>query len=258
MFASVPEHEYQAVLKSLRMEYELLNGLRPRGFRLKIPRASTHAAAAGQTNFTWIMPNHQVSACLAGGREGVWQGGDVKNADIQANSTEGASAACPSTGSRHSKYRIIVVALLLLLLAALAVCISIAVNGSRATGDTGSYLVAQGSMTSAEAQEMLDEQTDASRITVSVAPFMRLKDDGSLRVNFIVEEPNNGFSERIEIEQDNQLVYSSGSVKPGFAIEWCQAPNAHVGPAVATVYALENEGGDYGNPVSVEVEIVAE
>ena len=144
----------------------------------------------------------------------------------------------------------LVIALVVLLLLSLGWCTQ------RSEGDTGSKIYPIGSMSSAEAQEMLDEQTESSRITVSLSPAMRLLSDGSLRVNFIVDEPNNGLSERLEIEQDGEIVYASGAVEPGYAIEWCQAPAAHTGSAIATVYALDGKGHDHGNPISVEVSIV--
>ena len=166
-----------------------------------------------------------------------------------------AHDASDERGSSKKKWLLPLILLLLCL--ALAAGLIVALNTPRASGDTGTYVIPQGSMTSAEAQALLDEQTESSRITVSLAPTMRLTSDGSLRANFIVEEPNNGLSERLEIEQDGRVVYASGTVRPGYAIEWCQAPEAHAGPALATVYALDDAGADRGNPVSVEVQIVA-
>ena len=122
--------------------------------------------------------------------------------------------------------------------------------------DTGSYIIPQGDMTDEEAQAMLDEQAEKSRITVSLSPNPTLKDDGQLRVNFIVVEPNNGYSERLEIEQDGAIIYRSGVVEPGHKIEWGQSVNAHVGGAVATVYAVDDDDLDHGNPISVESEII--
>lgn len=142
--------------------------------------------------------------------------------------------------------------ILLLLATSAALCWELV----RPKGDTGTYLIPRGEMTAQEAQAMLDGQVASSRITVSLSPSMRLREDGSLRVNFLVEEPNNGFSERVEVEQGGRIIYASGVVAPGYGIEWCQAPEAHVGPAVATVYALDESGNDRGNPVSIELEIV--
>lgn len=130
-------------------------------------------------------------------------------------------------------------------------------TGNPPSGDIGSYVIPQGDMTDSEARALLDEMAEKSRIAVSVAPKMLLADDGTLRVNFVVAKPNNGFSERLEIEQDETVVYRSGIVEPGYKIEWGTAQNAHAGEAIATVYAVSN-GTETGNPVSVEVEIADE
>lgn len=123
-------------------------------------------------------------------------------------------------------------------------------------GDTGSYIIPQGTMTDEEAQALVDDQAEKSRITVSIRPTQELKPDGALHVNFVVVEGNNGFSERLEVAQDGNVVYKSGIVKPGNMIEWGASRDAHAGPATATVYAVDDAGNDSGNPVSVEVEIV--
>ena len=122
-------------------------------------------------------------------------------------------------------------------------------------GETGSYLIPKGDMSDEEAQRMLDEMTEKSRITVSLAPEMRLRDNGDMRVNLVVPEGNNGLSERLEVEQDGRVVYRSGVVPPGNRLEWGSNSQAHEGDATATVYAVQDEA-DFGNPVSVEVTIV--
>ena len=146
------------------------------------------------------------------------------------------------------------VALVSLLVAVTGAFLLIALLSLPAQGDTGSYIIPKEQMSDEEAQEMLDEMAEKSRITVSLAPNMRLTEDGQLRVNFIVMEPNNGLSERLEVEQDGAVVYRSGVVSPGNMIEWCQSQGAHAGSAIATVYAVSGED-DTGNPVSVEVQI---
>lgn len=124
-------------------------------------------------------------------------------------------------------------------------------------GDTGSYLIPKGDMSDEDAQKLVDEMAEKSRITVSLAPEMRLASDGRLRVNLVVPEGNNGLSERLEIEQDGKVVYRSGIVAPGNRLEWGNnTEGAHPGPATATVYAIQSDA-DFGNPVSVEVNIVA-
>lgn len=124
-------------------------------------------------------------------------------------------------------------------------------------GETGSYIIPKGNMSDEDAQKMLDEMTEKSRITVSIAPDMKLKDNGDLRVNLVVPEGNNGLSERLEIEQDGRVVYRSGVVSPGHVLEWGSNSSAHTGTATATIYAIQSDA-DFGNPVSVEVNIVAE
>ena len=121
-------------------------------------------------------------------------------------------------------------------------------------GDTGSAIYPMEDMTRAQAQEMLDGQAQRSRMTVSMQPAPILR-DGRLRLNFIVPSDNNGWSERVEVMQDGQEVYASGIVAPGHVIEWADAPGAHAGQAVATVHAVDGQGRDHGNPVSVEIEI---
>ena len=122
-------------------------------------------------------------------------------------------------------------------------------------GEDGTFIIPQGSMTDDEARTMLDRQVESSRITVSLRPKPELS-DGLLHVNFVVVPDNNGFSERLEIEQDGRVVYASGVVDPEHIVEWAAAPAAHVGAATATVYAVDDAGNDFGNPVSVEVEVV--
>ena len=146
------------------------------------------------------------------------------------------------------------------LLAAVLLCLMAAAGGLLAwfalqpAGDTGSYLIPQGTMSDEQAQQMLDEQADKSRIQVSLRPVQELK-DGKLHVNFVVAADNNGFAERLEIVQDGLLVYASGIVQPNHTLSWVEAPAAHPGDATATVYAVGDNGEDFGNPVSVEVSI---
>lgn len=122
-------------------------------------------------------------------------------------------------------------------------------------GDTGTYMIPQGEMTDEEAQQLVNDMAERSRITVSLAPEMALKEDGSLRVNLVVPEGNNGLSERVEVEQDGKVVYQSGVVRPGNRLEWGNGTQgAHAGSATATVYAISDDA-DFGNPVSVEVTI---
>ena len=142
----------------------------------------------------------------------------------------------------------LVIILLLLCLLLLSWCMRMP------AGDTGSRIIPQGDMTTEEAQQMLDETVEKNRITVSLSPNPTLDEStGSLRINFIVVPDNNGYAERVEIEQDGSVVYASGIVQPGYKIEWADAPTAHEGAAVATVFAVDANGNDCGNPVSAEI-----
>ena len=159
------------------------------------------------------------------------------------------------------KRRLFVPILIGLLAVALAGTIAwIATHSSKPRipeGDAGTYIIPKGNMTDEEAQAMLNEMADRSRITISIAPEMRLRDNGDLRVNLVVPEGNNGLSERLEIEQDGQIVYRSGTVSPGHLLEWGSSSSAYTGAATATIYAVQNSS-DFGNPISVEVNIVAD
>ena len=161
--------------------------------------------------------------------------------------------AIDRTGGARRMWPVVVLPLLLVALAAALLC------GwwvaSQPAGDTGSRVYPLGDMTEEEARAMLDRQTDASRITVSLRPKPELA-DGKLHVNFLVPSGNNSFAERLEVVQDGACVYRSGVVEPEHAVTWGDAPGAHPGSATATVYAVDGSGNDFGNPVSVEVEIV--
>lgn len=130
--------------------------------------------------------------------------------------------------------------------------------GEADKGETGTYLIPQGDMTDEEAQALVNEMAEKSRITVSVAPNMLLTDDNKLRVNFIVPEGNNGLAERLEVTQGDVLVAKTGVVKPGYGVEYLDvSQRPEVGPAIATVYAVRDDTEvDTGNPISVDVQIV--
>lgn len=126
-------------------------------------------------------------------------------------------------------------------------------------GATGSRILPSFTSDVREAQAALDESVQKSRITVSLIPNPALDEQtGTLALNFVVSPDNNGFAERFVIEQDGRTVYQSERVMPGYALATVQTPDAHVGEATATVYAVDADGNDYGNPVSVELVIRAQ
>lgn len=110
-----------------------------------------------------------------------------------------------------------------------------------------------------EAQAVLDDYAQQSRITVSLIPYPSFDEEtGTLALNFVVSDENNGFAERFVIEQEGQIVYESECVQPGYALETIEAPRIHVGQATATVYAVDEQGNDCGNPIAVELDIRAQ
>lgn len=170
------------------------------------------------------------------------------------------------TLKRKGKKAWIITLIAAIIAALIAVIVGVNVFGSsQATDgyshegeDTGSKIVSAEGMSDEEIQKMLDEQAEASRITVSVSPNP-VYSNGKLRINFIVPETN-PYSERIEVTQDDNIIYSSGIVPVGNKIEWATIASGevHEGSATATVYAVDEDGKDYGNPVSVDVNIVYE
>lgn len=108
------------------------------------------------------------------------------------------------------------------------------------------------SMSDDEIRRLLDERTEASRMTISVAPTVYLK-DGRARVN-VLNDGDNRFSQSFTLEQDGTTLYQSGYVDPGSGIEWCDARGAHEGEATLTVQALDAQSHQpSGNPQSVAV-----
>ena len=150
--------------------------------------------------------------------------------------------------------------LLLLLLAALiAVSAALLSTGpldpdDETDGDRGSHLIPPEDMTEEEIVEMLNRLAELSTITVSLDPEPELV-DGKVHLRFVVEEPNNGFSERMELVQDGKVVGHSEIVSPGDWVEWISAPDAVPGAAIAIVYAVDEDGNDSGSPVNVEIQI---
>lgn len=175
-----------------------------------------------------------------------------------ANSKGMMSAAGNPQVVHMRRPRASMIAVIAILIAIASACVLYAFSSSgRGTPDTGSAIIPMGDMTQAQAQALLDEQTEQSRIHISIAPKPVLAEDGSLQVNLIVPEENNGYSERLVIEQDGQLVYESGAIRPGYALEWARDTKAHAGSATAIIWAVDANGDDHGNPVAVEIEITA-
>lgn len=117
--------------------------------------------------------------------------------------------------------------------------------------DPGATIQETSGKTTKEIQEELDEIANKSRMTISVAPAVQLK-DGRARVN--VED--NKFNQTFTLSQDGKDVYTSGIVKCGQKVEWCDAEGLHEGTATLTVQAMDKKTDKaFGNPQSVEVKV---
>ena len=194
------------------------------------------------------------AACSLDAQEGEKWGASERSRAVTATYASGGGALSAASFKLERK-RGPLAPLLIAFLVVVAALVGALWYACSPHGDTGSYFIPQGDMTDEEAQALVNEMTEKSRIDVSVASRMALAPDGSMRVNFIVAEPNNGLAERLEVEQGGEVVFRSGVVEPGNRIEWAAAQGAETGPATATVYAVR-DGQDTGNPVSAEVQIV--
>lgn len=79
--------------------------------------------------------------------------------------------------------------------------------------DPGATIQETSGKTTKEIQEELDEIANKSRMTISVAPTVQLK-DGRARVN-VVNVEDNKFNQTFTLSQDGKDVYTSGIVKCG-------------------------------------------
>lgn len=121
--------------------------------------------------------------------------------------------------------------------------------------DPGATIQSYDGKTTKEIQEELNRQAEESRMTISVAPKVRIK-DGKARVN-VINANDNKFDQTFTLEQDGKSVYESGIIKVGEKVEWCDAADLKTGTATITVQAVDKKSGKpSGNPQSVSVEVV--
>ena len=121
--------------------------------------------------------------------------------------------------------------------------------------DPGATIQSYDGKTTKEIQDELNRQAEESRMTISVAPKVRIK-DGKARVN-VINANDNKFDQTFTLEQDGKDVYKSGIIKVGEKVEWCDAADLKTGTATITVQAVDKESGKpSGNPQSVSVEVV--
>lgn len=121
--------------------------------------------------------------------------------------------------------------------------------------DPGATIQSYDGKTTKEIQDELNRQAEESRMTISVAPKVRIK-DGKARVN-VINANDNKFDQTFTLEQDGKDVYKSGIIKVGEKVEWCDAADLNTGTATITVQAVDKKSGKpSGNPQSVSVEVV--
>lgn len=122
--------------------------------------------------------------------------------------------------------------------------------------DPGATIQTYDGKSDKEIQDELNRQAEESRMTISVAPKVELK-DGKARVN-VVNTNDNKFNQTFTLEQDGKEIYKSGIIKSGEKVEWCDADGLKAGTnATITVQAVDKESGKpSGNPQSVDVEVV--
>lgn len=153
---------------------------------------------------------------------------------------------------RRRKIPIIILLILALLLA--CACGFMLWKSTQRDVDPGATIQETSGKTTKEIQEELDEIANKSRMTISVAPAVQLK-DGRARVN-VVNVEDNKFNQTFTLSQDGKDVYTSGIVKCGQKVEWCDAEGLHEGTATLTVQAMDKKTDKaYGNPQSVEVKV---
>ena len=117
------------------------------------------------------------------------------------------------------------------------------------------HVIPQGTMSDAQAQEYVDTRAEQSRIMINIAPEM-VMEDGRVRLAFVVAGENNGLSERLEITQNGKVTFASEILEPGNELLWADAQDLSLGSAIATIYAVDDGGKDFGSAVNVEVKIV--
>lgn len=122
--------------------------------------------------------------------------------------------------------------------------------------DPGATIQSYDGKSDKDIQEELNRQAEQSRMTISVAPKVQLK-DGKARVN-VVNTKGNKFNQTFTLTQNGKQIYKSGIIKVGEKVEWCNANGLKEGVnATLTVQAVDKKSGKpSGNPQSVDVEVV--
>lgn len=149
----------------------------------------------------------------------------------------------------------------------LAICAVLALGGAAVTlfgthggtrHDAGATVSDYRGMTRDEIQAELDKTVRDNMMTVSVAARASMNKQGIVRINAI-NDSSNTFAQRYSLIQDNRVLYESGAVDPGNAIESCHVEGIHEGEALIEVQAVDTDTlEDHGSPTRVKVSIIAE
>lgn len=122
--------------------------------------------------------------------------------------------------------------------------------------DAGATVSDYKGMTRDEIQAELDRTVRENMMTISVAARATVDDNDIVRIN-AVNDKDNKFSQRFSLIQDDRIVYESGAVEPGQAIESCHAEGIRTGEAFIEIQAVDTESRkDHGNPTRVKVEVI--
>lgn len=190
-----------------------------------------------------------------GASQGDMGGKGCEPTDVQEDpGDESGKAEVTDKGEKDGRRKVPVI--ILLILALLLACAGgfMLWKSMQPDIDPGATIQQTEGKTTAEIQKELDKIANESRMTISVAPTVQLK-DARARVNVINVEDNK-FDQTFTLSQDGEDVYTSGIVKCGQKVEWCEADGLSEGTATITVQAVNKKTGKaYGNPQSVEVEV---
>ncbi len=111
------------------------------------------------------------------------------------------------------------------------------------------------SQTREELQAQVDAQTEASRMTISVATECEIE-NGEVRVN-VINVDTNKFAQTFTLVQDDVVLFESDVLAPGESLEWCSAASAHAGKAYIVIQAYEvGTKALQGSPQSIEVTLI--